>query len=167
MYLTLWATSATICKDNFTLHLNERVKPMDKLKADSIDYPTRLRKSSVHLLRWTVAWIVTTAFAGLGPGLIWNYATLPTILVILVNLGIGFRLILQIKRHIQALDELGQKIFLNAASITLGVGLVCGPSYTLLASQNLISFQPEIGHLIMLMALTFLLANYAGTRKYR
>ena len=110
---------------------------------------------------------MTTAFAGLGPGLIWNYATLPTILVILVNLGIGFRLILQIKRHIQALDELGQKIFLNAASITLGVGLVCGPSYTLLASQKLMSFQPEIGDLMMLMSLTFVAANYVGTRKYR
>ena len=140
---------------------------MDKLKADSNDFATSIAKSSLHLLRWSVAWVATTALAGLGPGLIWDYATLPTILAILVNLGIGFRLILQIKRYVQALDELGQKIFLNAASITLGVGIVCGPSYTLLASQKLISFQPEIGHLIMLMALTFVAANYAGTRKYR
>ena len=140
---------------------------MDKLKADSNNYPIMIAKSRLHLLRWTVAWVATTALAGLGPGLIWDYATLPTILAILVNLGIGFRMILQIKRYVQALDELGQKIFLNAASITLGVGIVCGPSYTLLASQKLISFQPEIGHLIMLMALTFLAANYAGTRKYR
>ena len=140
---------------------------MDKLKADSNNYPTRIAKSSLHLFRWTATWVATTALAGLGPGLIWDYATLPTILAILVNLGIGFRMILQIKRYVQVLDELGQKIFLNAASITLGVGLVCGPSYTLLASQKLIYFQPEIGHLIMLMALTFVGANYAGTRKYR
>ena len=140
---------------------------MDKLKADSNNYPTRIAKSSLHLLRWTATWLATTAFAGLGPGLIWDYATLPTILAILVNLGIGFRMILQIKRYVQMLDELGQKIFLNAASITLGVGLVCGISYTLLASQKLISFQPEIGHLNSLMALTFVAANYAGARKYR
>jgi hypothetical protein len=140
---------------------------MDKLKADSNNYPTRIAKSSLHLLRWTATWLATTAFAGLGPGLIWDYATLPTILAILVNLGIGYRMILQIKRYVQALDELGQKIFLNAASITLGVGLVCGISYTLLASQKLISFQPEIGHLNSLMALTFVAANYAGARKYR
>jgi len=140
---------------------------MDKLKADSNNYPTRIAKSSLHLLRWTATWLATTAFAGLGPGLIWDYATLPTSLAILVNLGIGFRMILQIKRYVQALDELGQKIFLNAASITLGVGLVCGISYTLLASQKLISFQPEIGHLNSLMALTFVAANYAGARKYR
>ena len=122
---------------------------MDKLKADSNNYPTRIAKSSLHLLRWTATWLATTAFAGLGPGLIWDYATLPTILAILVNLGIGVRMILQIKRYVQVLDELGQILFLNAASITLGVGLVCGPSYTLLASQKLIYFQPEIRHLIM------------------
>ena len=140
---------------------------MDKLKADSNNYPIRIAKSSLHLLRWTFAWVATTALAGLGPGLIWDYATLPTIFAILVNLGIGFRMILQIKRYVQALDELGQKIFLNAASITLGVGLVCGPSYTLLASQKLMSFQPESGDLMMLMSLTFVAANYVGTRKYR
>ena len=140
---------------------------MDKLKADSNNYPTRIAKSSLHLLRWTATWLATTALAGLGPGLIWDYATLPTSLAILVNLGIGFRMILQIKRYVQALDELGQKIFLNAASITLGVGLVCGISYTLLASQKLISFQPEIGRLNSLMALTFVAATYAGARKYR
>ena len=140
---------------------------MDKLKADSNNYPTRIAKGSLHLLCWTATWVATTAFAAFGPRLIWDFATLPTIFAILVNLGIGFRMILQIKRYVQALDELGQKIFLNAASITLGVGLVCGPSYTLLASQKLMSFQPEIGDLMMLMALTFVAANYVGTRKYR
>ena len=140
---------------------------MDKLKADSNNYHTRIAKSSHHLLRWSTTWVATTAVAAFGPRVIWDFATLPTIFAILVNLGIGFRLILQIKRYVQALDELGQKIFLNAAPITLGVGMVCGPSYTLLASQKLLSFQPEIGHLIMLMALTFVAANYAGTRKYR
>ena len=140
---------------------------MDKLKADSNNYPTRIAKSSLHLLRWTATWLATTAFAGLGPGLIWDYATLPTSLAILVNLGIGFRMILQIKRYVQALDELGQKIFLNAASITLGVGIVCGPSYTLLASQKLLSGEPQISFLIALMSLTFMASHLAGHRKYR
>jgi len=140
---------------------------MDKLKADSNNYPIRIAKSSLHLLRWTVAWVATTALAGLGPGLIWDYATLPTILAILVNLGIGFRLILQIKRYVQALDELGQKIFLNAASITLGVVMVCGVSYELLEDIRLISGEPQISFLIALMSLTFMASHLAGHRKYR
>ena len=140
---------------------------MDKLKADSNNYPTRIAKSSLHLLRWTTTWVATTALAGLGPGLIWDYATLPTILAILVNLGIGFRLILQIKRYVQALDELGQKIFLDAAAFTLGVGLVCGISYELLEDIRLISGEPQISFLIALMSLTFMASHLAGHRKYR
>ena len=140
---------------------------MDKLKADSNNYPTRIAKSSLHLLRWTATWVATTALAGLGPGLIWDYATLPTILAILVNLGIGFRMILQIKRYVQALDELGQKIFLNAASITLGVVMVCGVSYELLEDIRLISGEPQISFLIALMSLTFMASHLAGHRKYR
>ena len=140
---------------------------MDKLKADSNNYPTRIAKSSLHLLRWTATWVATTALAGLGPGLIWDYATLPTILAILVNLGIGFRMILQIKRYVQMLDELGQKIFLDASAITLGVGMVCGVSYELLEDIRLISGEPQISFLIALMSLTFMASHLAGHRKYR
>ena len=140
---------------------------MDKLKADSNNYPTRIAKSSLHLLRWTTTWVATTALAAFGPRLIWDFATLPTILAILVNLGIGFRVILQIKRYVQALDELGQKIFLNAASITLGVVMVCGVSYELLEDIRLISGEPQISFLIALMSLTFMASHLAGHRKYR
>jgi len=140
---------------------------MDKLKADSNNYPTRIAKSSLHLLRWTTTWVATTALAAFGPRLIWDFATLPTILAILVNLGIGFRMILQIKRYVQMLDELGQKIFLDASAITLGVVMVCGISYELLEDIRLISGEPQISFLIALMSLTFVGANYAGTRKYR
>ena len=140
---------------------------MDKLKADSNNYPIRIAKSGLHLLRWTVAWVATTALAAFGPRLIWDFATLPTILGVLINLGVGFGMILQTKRHVQALDELGQKIFLDAAAFTLGVGLVCGLSYELLEDIRLISFEPEIGHLIILMCLTFMAGMIAGHRKYR
>ena len=140
---------------------------MDKLKADSNNYPTRIAKSSLHLLRWTTTWVATTALAAFGPRLIWDFATLPTILAILVNLGIGFRLILQIKRYVQALDELGQKIFLDASAITLGVVMVCGVSYELLEDIRLISGEPQISFLIALMSLTFMASHLAGHRKYR
>ena len=140
---------------------------MDKPKADSNDFATNIKKSSVRNLYWAAAWVATTAVAAFGPRLIWNFATLPTILGVLINLGVGFGMILQTKRHVQALDELGQKIFLDAAAFTLGVGLVCGLSYELLEDIRLISSEPEIGHLIMLMALTFMVGMIAGHRKYR
>jgi hypothetical protein len=97
----------------------------------------------------------------------WNYDTLLTILSVLINLGIGFAMILANRRYLRGLDEMHQKIFLDAAVLTLGVGLVCGLSYELLEDIKLIPFQPEISHLVILMCLTFLTGMIVGHRKYR
>ena len=140
---------------------------MDKLKVDSNNYPTRIAKGSLHLLCWTATWVATTALAAYGPRLIWDFATLPTILGVLFNLAVGFGMILSTKKHVHTLDELGQKIFLDASAITLGVVMVCGISYELLEDIRLISGEPQISFLIALMSLTFMAANYIGTRKYR
>jgi hypothetical protein len=71
------------------------------------------------------------------------------------------------KRHLQGLDEMHQKIFRDAAVLSLGVGVVCAISYELLEDIKLISFEPEISHVIILMTLTFLAGIVAGNRKYR
>jgi hypothetical protein len=71
------------------------------------------------------------------------------------------------KQFLQGLDEMHRKIFLDAAALSLGVGLVCGLSYELLEDIKLITFQPEISHLVMLMCLTFLTGMIVGHRKYR
>ena len=76
-------------------------------------------------------------------------------------------MILATKRHIHGLDELQQKIFLDASALSLGVGLVFGIAYEQLEDIKLISFEPEISHLIILMTLTFLAGTIAGHRKYR
>jgi hypothetical protein len=44
---------------------------------------------------------------------------------------------------------------------------VCGLSYELLEDIRLISFEPEIAHLVILMGLTFMAVMIAGHRKYR
>ena len=140
---------------------------MDKLKEDSNDFAKNIKKNHLGNFYWSAAWVATTALAAFGPRLIWNFATLPTILGVLINLGVGFGMIVMNKRNVRGWDELQQKIFLDAAAITLGVGLVCGISYELLEDIRLISFEPEISHLIILMALTFMAVIIAGHRKYR
>ena len=102
-----------------------------------------------------------------GPKLMWDFATLPTILGVLLNLVVGVGMILATKRHVLGLDEMQQKSFLDAGALSLGVGLVCGLSYELLEDVKLISFEPEISHLIILMGLTFIAGAIAGHRKYR
>ena len=137
------------------------------MNTHSTDFATNIKKNTLRLLYWTVAWLATGAVAAFGPRLIWDFATLPTILGVLINLGVGFGMIVATRRDVRGWDELQQKLFLDAAAITLGVALVCGFSYELLEDIRLIAFEPEISHLILLMGLTFMAALIAGRRKYR
>jgi hypothetical protein len=105
--------------------------------------------------------------ATFGPKFFWEFNTPLTILGVLINLGIGFGMILANKRHLNGLDELMRKIQLEAMAFSLGAGLVCGLSYELLEDIKLITFEPEISHLIILMALTYMVGVIAGNRRYK
>jgi len=140
---------------------------MNDLRTDPDNWTKRNAKQSLHLLYWTAAWVLSTAMLAFGPKLIWDFATLPTIFSVLLNVGVGFGMVLATKRHVHAQDELQQKIFLDAGALSLGVGLVFGIAYELLEDIKLIPFEPEISHLIILMTLTFLAGIIAGHRKYR
>lgn len=140
---------------------------MNRLKTRPEDWATNNKRNTVRLGYWTFAWVATMAVAAFGPKVIWDFATLPTILALLVNLAVGFGMIAANKRYLQGLDELHRKIFLDAGALTLGVGLVCGLGYELLEDIRLISFEPEISHLVMLMSLTFLAGMIYGHRRYQ
>ena len=130
-------------------------------------FAAKTRKTTAHVGYWTLAWLATTAVAAFGPRLVWNFATLPTVLGVLTNIVVGFGMILATRRHLRGLDEMQRKIFLDAGALTLGVGLVCGSSYELLEDIKLITFEPEISHLAILMCLTFMVGMVVGHRKYR
>jgi hypothetical protein len=140
--------------------MNHRQEETSEWKANSAN-------NSVRLFYWSIAWVLTTALAAFGPKLIWDFHTGLTILGVLFNLAVGFGMISATKRHLQGLDELHQKIFRDAAVLSLGVGLVCAISYELLEDIRLITFEPEISHVIILMTLTFVAGTIAGNRKYR
>lgn len=140
---------------------------MNDPKTGSNDWATSNKSNTIRLGYWTFAWVATMAVTAFGPKLIWDFATLPTIFAVAVNLAVGFGMIMANRRYLNGLDELHQKIFLDAGAITLGVGLVCGLSYELLEPIRLISFEPAISHLVMLMSVTFLIGMIAGHRRYQ
>ena len=140
---------------------------MSTLKASANDRTCSNKMNTIRLGYATLVWVLTTAVAAFGPKLIWNFATWPTIIAVLTNLATSFGMIAANRTHLRGLDELQQKIFLEAGALTLGVGLVCGISYELLEDIKLISFEPEIAHLVMLMSVTFVGGMIAGHRKYQ
>ena len=140
---------------------------MNDPKTRSDDWVTSNKRNTARLRYWTVAWLAAMATAAFGPKYIWDFATLPTILALLVSLCVGFGMIVANKRYLQGLDEMHQKIFLDAGALTLGVGMVCGLSYEMLEDIKLISYEPEISHLIILMCLTMMVGMILGHRRYR
>jgi hypothetical protein len=107
------------------------------------------------------------AVANFGPVFIWHSNQVSTILAIVVNLGIGFGMIVANKRHLKGLDEMHQKIQLEAMALSLGVGLVVGLGYSNLDVTNVIAFDAEISHLVILMGLTYMAGIFAGLKRYR
>jgi len=140
---------------------------MDNKPKETSQWQAQSDKNSNRLLFWNAGWVLSMALAAFGPRFIWSFQTDLSVLAVLTNLAIGLGVILATKRHLNGLDEMHQKIFRDAAVLTLGVGLVCGLSYELLEDIKLIGFEPEISHLILLMILTFATGMINGHRKYQ
>ena len=140
---------------------------MNNPNTDSNNWAVNSVKNTVHLGYWTGAWVLTMALAKFGPEYIWQSNKWLTALAILVNLVIGYGMIMANKRHLKGLDEMQQKIQLEAMALSLGVGLVAGLAYSNLDVANLIPFNADISHVIILMALTYLAGMYIGIRKFQ
>jgi uncharacterized protein YacL len=140
---------------------------MNQLKTDSSDWVAQGRKNTLRLGYWTGAWLVTMAVATFGPLLVWQTNQLLTALAIFLNVGIGFGMILANKNSLKGMDEMQQKIQLEAMALSLGVGLVIGLGYSVMDTSNLISFDAEISHLVILMGLTYGAGIFVGRRKYQ
>ena len=124
-------------------------------------------KNKLVVFYWTMAWLVTTALVKFGTLYIWQSNKLFTGLAILLNVIIGLGMVLAVKRYLVGLDEMQQKIQMDAMALSLGVGLVIGLGYQNMGQTNLIPFEAEVSHMIMLMSITYIVGIFAGLRKYR
>lgn len=137
------------------------------MKNQNENWATLNRKNTVWLAYWTIAWTASMALAAFGPKYLWAGNTALTILAILLNLGLGLGMILANIRHLKGLDELQQKIQLEAMGIALGVGVVGGLSYSLLDTTNVMQGDAEISVLVILIGLTYLASVVIGQIRYK
>lgn len=136
------------------------------------DLPTRnCREGLVHSTRnlafWTGAWLLTTALMTFGAKLLWPGNNTLSFITIALNLAAGAAMILANIRHLRVQDELERKLFLDAAAITLGVGLVAGIAWQFYGNLPSSTVQPQISHLILLMGGTFLVSLVVAMRRLR
>lgn len=135
------------------------------MNSGSSQRATRTRKDTLNLAGWTGAWLASLAVATFGPLLLWESVVL-SLAAVIVNLGLGAGMIVANKRHLEGLDELQQRIQLEAMALTLGVAMVGGLAYSVLDVTNVVTFDAEISHLVILMGLTYAITVGAGRRRY-
>lgn len=140
---------------------------MEDQKVKSSDWSNRTKKSTTRLATWTILWVLTVAIPAFGPKLFWGENDLVNLLAILLNIGVGIGMILANIQHIKVQDEMMQKVQLEAMGISLGVAIVGGIAYSMLDATNVIPFDAEIGGLVGLIGLTYLIALFINMRRYK
>lgn len=131
------------------------------------DWETTVRRNTRHLAYWTAGWGLTTAIAAFGPKFLWAYSSGISILAILINTIMGAGMILMNRKYINGLDEMQRKVTIDAKAIALGVGVVGGLSYSMLDAAKVVTFHAEIGHLVILIGLTYFIAFIVGSIRYK
>jgi hypothetical protein len=140
---------------------------MNQLKRPGNGYQSRIWMRTTRLACWAGAWLAATALMKFGPKFLWNQALVFTLLAIGQNVAVGAGMILANKSCLAELDELQQKIYLNALGITVGVALIAGIPFSVMDLYHVIPFHAEIWHLLMLMSLTVSVSFVYGNWRYR
>lgn len=125
------------------------------------------KSNTINLALWTAAWVLSMAVSTFGPLVIWEENTTLTSFAIAFNFLIGIGMIFANIRHLNGLDELQRKIQLEAMGIALGLAVVAGLAYSSLDQSNLIGYNAEISHLVILVGITYLAGILIGTSRYR
>ncbi|HSG97343.1 MAG TPA: hypothetical protein VLA11_05075 [Woeseiaceae bacterium] len=135
-------------------------------QANSNGRAARNRRVTVKLFWWTAAWVATLAIATFGPQMAWESGTL-TLGALLINIVAGIGMIVANKEHLNSLDEMQQKIQLEAMALALGVALVAGLAYSTADIVDLIPFDAEISILVFLVCAAYGLGIFLGHRRYQ
>ena len=139
---------------------------MNKENTSAENWKQKACSSTIKLMLWTFAWVLTVALASFGPKFLWSGNKLITILSLLINVGFGIGMVFANKAHIDSMDELQQKIQLEAMGITQGATLVGGIAYTIMDSSNLISGDAEIGLLVGFMGICYMVTVVINRFRY-
>ena len=123
-------------------------------------------QATVRLALWTAAWLLMMAIAVFGSEFLWPNSKALAAFATVVHLAVGIGMILANKHHLHTLDEMHQKIQLEAMGITLGVGFVLGFSYSVADIAGLLATRMHISYFAVAMALTYIVSIVVGFRRY-
>jgi hypothetical protein len=124
------------------------------------------KQQVLNLAGWTWSWVATLALATFGPQFIWDDHQLLTILFVGLNFANGIAMVIANRHFFNSLDELQRKIQLEALGITLGLTVIIGITYSLLDTTNLIGVDAEIGFLVGIIGIIYMVSTLIIRKRY-
>lgn len=132
-----------------------------------MNYSILQKKGLQRLALWTGLWVLSLALVVFGAEFLWDYKTSFSIMAILLNVVIGILMILANINYVKSLDDLQKMISLQAMSVALGIAVVGGLAYSALDMTNVIPFDAEISHLVMLIGVSYLVSIIIANYRYK
>lgn len=132
-----------------------------------MNYSISQKKGLQRLALWTGLWVLSLALVVFGAEFLWDYNTSFSIMAILLNVVIGILMILANINYVKSLDDLQKLISLQAMSVALGIAVVGGLAYSALDMTNVIPFDAEISHLVMLIGVSYLVSIIIANYRYK
>ena len=138
---------------------------MSTLDSSTTPFSQRQRANTRRLGAWTAAWTITLALAVFGGQWLWPESSVAKLVATALHLVVGLRMIYVHRQQLLGLDELQQRLQLEAMAITLGLTLVVGLAYSALDVTDAVGFDAEISHLVLFMGVSYLAATAVGQRR--
>jgi hypothetical protein len=123
------------------------------------------KKQNKIMLVWTLAWVVSIAFLTGAVNNLWNNIIF-TQIGLIINLAIGFGMIIANKNLFKTYDELQKKIQFEAMAITLGLVVVVGLVYEISFDFGVIDKEAEFEYLLLFISFTYIASNIINSRRY-
>lgn len=132
-----------------------------------MNYSISQKKGLQRLSLWTGLWVLSLALVVFGAEFLWDYKISFSIMAILLNVVVGILMILANINYVKSLDDLQKLISLQAMSVALGIAVVGGLAYSALDMTNVIQFDAEISHLVMLIGVSYLVSIIIANYRYK
>ena len=160
--------SGVLCLVKQTLHYDKGTKLMSKLKDDVLcnNLPQRDVKNANALNIWALVWAANLAILTTLPKFEWYSGPWLITLAFVLGAGSGIGMLLAFKRFLKELDEMERKIQFDALALSVGVTVVVFGGYSILEKAGVVP-DLQASHLIVLLALAYIVGIFSGRARYR
>ena len=123
-------------------------------------------KNSKNVIIWTIVWLISFAFLVLGTKELWQNTTI-TAIAALVNFILIIAMLFANKNQFDNFDEFEKTVQLNAIALSLFLTIFVGLFFIGIYKSGLMNYEPQIDHLVVFSALTYIFSTIFIFKKYQ